>query len=248
MSKDVTYFHLKRAIESGKECFLCSLEDEIERKYMDTYLSELVMEASSRQKIIESRGFCNSHSYKMLIAASKPESSDGHGMALVVKSVIEQLIQDLNRQKSHRKEDFHWMLVNKNKCPACIHLVDFMEMYVKSVVEFLSSNDEEFLKLFKGSKGLCIPHFVTLMHVTEETTRNKNSGLIETLIEVEEKNLSRLIAELSEYVRRQSYEFSDKDRVAVEDIVVRSVEKIAGRRGAKPFLLQKSRGTMFKNE
>jgi hypothetical protein len=233
MTVDVTYLHLKRAIESNKECFLCALEDEIERKYIDTYLYELVMDASSRQKIVESKGFCNHHSYKMLIATSKPGSSNGHGMALVMQSVTEQLIQDLHKQKSHHRDDFHKMLANVKKCPACTHLADFMEMYTKRVVELLSSNHEEFLKLFKESKGLCIPHFVILMHVIEEIVPDRSRSIIETITEIEEKNLQRLNSELAEYVRRQSYEFSEKDRASVEDIVLRSVEKITGRRGVK---------------
>jgi len=82
MSVDIAYLRIKRVIGNGEECFLCALENEIERKYTDTYLSELVMDASSREKIVESRGFCNHHYYKMLIAATKPGSPDGHGMAL----------------------------------------------------------------------------------------------------------------------------------------------------------------------
>jgi len=47
------------------------------------------MNAKAREKVVESMGFCNHHSYKMLIAASKPESPDGHGIALIAKSIIE---------------------------------------------------------------------------------------------------------------------------------------------------------------
>lgn len=50
MSIDTTYFRLERIIGSGAECFLCLLEDEIERKYFDAYLSELVMDAKVREK------------------------------------------------------------------------------------------------------------------------------------------------------------------------------------------------------
>jgi hypothetical protein len=44
VSVDVAYLRIKRLIECYEECFLCALEDELETKYMDTYLSELVME------------------------------------------------------------------------------------------------------------------------------------------------------------------------------------------------------------
>jgi hypothetical protein len=209
------------------------LEDEIERKYMDTYLSELVMDASSREKVIESRGFCNHHFYKMLIAASKPGSPDGHGIALVNESIVDKLIQDLHKQKSHHIDYLHKLLASENKCPACIHLAEFSRMYVEKIVELLLSGNEEFLKLLKESKGFCIPHFVTLVHVTKETMPSQSQEIVKTLMEIEAKNLRRLNSELAEYVKRQSYEFSEKDRSAVADIVPRSIEKIAGRRGMK---------------
>ncbi|MGC9095003.1 MAG: DUF6062 family protein [Candidatus Bathyarchaeia archaeon] len=229
MSADVTYFRIERMIKSGVECFLCALEDEIERKYIDAYLSELVMDAKSREKLIESGGFCNHHFHRMLAIAIRPESSDGHGIALIAQSIIEKTVQDLQKQKKHSKEAFH----QKTECPACTHLVNMMKIYTKKIVELLASRDEEFLSLFKDSKGLCIPHFKTLLKTLEDATPNKNQDVINTIIEVEEKDFSRLKSELSEYVRRQSYEFSDEDRRAVEDALWRSIQKIVGRRGVK---------------
>jgi len=230
---DIVYLRIKRLIGCDEECFLCALEEEIESKYVDTYLSELVMDSSSRQKIIESRGFCNHHFYKMLIAASKPGSSDGHGVALVNKSVVEQLIQDLHEQKSQHIGDVNKLLATENKCPACIHLSEFSKMYTTKVVELLSSDNEEFLKLLKKSKGFCIFHFVRLVQATKDVAPTQSQKVIKTLTEIEEKSLRRLNSELDEYVKRQSYEFSEKDRAAVADIVPRSVEKIAGRRGVR---------------
>ena len=233
MGVDIAYLRIKRVIGNGEECFLCSLEDEIENKYADTYLSELVMDASSRDKIIESRGFCNHHFYKMLIAANKPGSPDGHGIALVNESIVDKLIQDLHKQKSHHIDNLHKLLATENKCPACIHLAEFSRMYAEKIVELLSSDSEEFLKLLKESKGFCIPHFVTLVQVARDVAPTQSQKIIKTLMEIEEKNLRRLNSELAEYVKRQSYEFSEKDRSAVADVVPRSVEKIAGRRGMK---------------
>lgn len=229
MSVDVTYFRIERLIKSGTECFLCALEDEVERKYIDAYLSELVMDSSAREKIVKSMGFCNNHFYKMLIAASKPESSDGHGVALITQNIIEKLIQDLHKQKKKRKEAFH-QLERERNCPACAYLTNFIEIYNKKAAELLVSNHKEFLQLFKNSKGLCIPHFIALLDAVEEATPDESRKAIEAVVEVEEKNLRRLNSELSEYVKRQSYEFTDKDRSAVEDAVWRSVQKIVGRR------------------
>ena len=232
MNLDIAYFRIKRAIECEEECFLCVLEDEIERKFVDTYLSELVMDASARNKIIESRGFCNYHFYKMLIAANKPGSSDGHGIALIANSVVEQLLLDM-RKLSRYKNAFRNMLSSEEKCPACIHLAAFTYMYIQKVIELFSLQDEAFMKLFKESKGLCIPHFAALTRTIEEKSAGQAQNVIKIIIEVEEKNLGRLNSELAEYIRRQSYEFSEQERRAVEDVVWKSVGKLVGRHGLR---------------
>ena len=228
----ITYLRLKRAIEKNSECFLCDLETEIELKYLNNYLQELVMDSKARERIIQSRGFCNNHSYKILIEACKPTSSDGHGIALIMQSVTERLIQDIPEQKNFRKNDFSKVLAYAEKCPACIHLADFMKIYIEKAAELLTSSDD-FLKLFKESKGLCVPHFTTLTCAAVNVEPDQSRRILAILCEVEKKNLQRLNSELAEYVRRQSYEFSEKDRAAVANVLLRSVEKIAGKRGMK---------------
>lgn len=229
MSVDVTYFRIERMIKSGAECFLCALEDEIESKYIDAYLSEFVMDAKAREKLVESMGFCNHHFYRMLITATKPESSDGHGIANIAQSIIEKLLQEFQKQKKQRREFF--TQTKMHKCPACAHMSNLMEIYDRKILELLSSRDEEFLKLLKDSKGLCIPHFITLLKTLEDTMHNQNQDVIDVIFEVEEKSFRRLKSELSEYIRRQSYEFSNEDRRAVEDVLLRSIQKIVGRWG-----------------
>ncbi|MEM3578545.1 MAG: DUF6062 family protein [Candidatus Bathyarchaeia archaeon] len=230
MSIDVTYFRIERIIKSGAECFLCALEDEIEGKYIDAYLSELVMDAKSREKLAESGGFCNHHFYRMLITAIKPESSDGHGVALITKSIIEKLLQDFQKRKKRNREFFPQA---KRSCPACAHMANLMEIYNRKILELLSSRNEEFLKLLMDSKGLCIPHFMTLLKTLEDAMHNQNQDVIDAIFEVEEKSFRRLKSELSEYIRRQSYEFSNEDRRAVEDVLLRSIQKMVGRRGSR---------------
>jgi hypothetical protein len=229
MSVDVTYFRIERMVKSDAECFLCALEDEIERKYIEAYLSELVMDPKARERLVEGGGFCNHHFYRMLAVATRPESSDGHGIALIAQSIIEKIVQDLQKQRKRGKEVFRQTI----ECPACTHLANLMEIYNRKILELISSRNEEFLKLFKNSKGLCTPHFALLLKIIQDTMHSQSQEIIKTIIDVEEKNFSQLKSELSEYIRRQSYEFSDKDRKAVEDVLLRSVQKVVGRRGIK---------------
>jgi hypothetical protein len=217
MSTTITYLRIKRAIEKGSECFLCELETEIEQKYLDTYLQELVMDYKAR--------------YKILIEAIKPTISDGHGIALIMQSITKQLIQDISEQKNLRKDAFYKIIANEKKCPACTHITESIEVYIKKAAELLVTSDE-ISKLFKDSKGLCIPHFAALVCTAESVEANQRRDVLGILSEVEKENLIRLHSELAEYVKRQSYEFSEKERAAVANILLRSVEKVAGRRGA----------------
>ena len=135
----------------------------------------------------------------------------------------------MQKQRKRGKEVFR----QTTECPACTHLANLMEICDRKIVELVCSRNKEFLKLFKNSKGLCTPHFALLLKMIQDTMSSQSQEIIKTIIDVEEKNFSQLKAELSEYVRRQSYEFSDKDRKEVEDVLLRSVQKIAGRRGVK---------------
>ncbi|MGB9841840.1 MAG: DUF6062 family protein [Candidatus Bathyarchaeales archaeon] len=226
---------MKRAVGSSEECFLCKLEEEIENKYVNDYLSELVMDSAARQKIIENRGFCNYHFYKMLTAASKPTSPDGHGIALINKSIIEALIEDFRKRKAQQISNFDKLLATENSCPVCVHIAHFSERYISKTLELISSGNEDFLSILEKSKGFCIPHFVMLIH-NATTLPFQNQKIINTLIEVEEKNLRRLQSELAEYIKRQSYEFSEKDRAAIAGIVTRSVKKLTGKLGIEKEL------------
>lgn len=230
ISFDVAYLRIKRAIGGEEECFLCRLEEEIESKYVNDYLSELVMDSAARQKIIESKGFCNYHFYKLLTAASKPASSDGHGIALINKSIIEALLRDFHKQKVLQVSSCDKMLATENSCPICVYIAQFSERYANKILELISSENEEILNNLKKSRGFCIPHFVMLIHKTA-VLPFQNQKIVNTLTELEEKNLRSLHSELAEYIRRQSYEFSEKDRAAIASIVTRSVKKISGRLG-----------------
>jgi hypothetical protein len=233
---DIFYLKVKRAAESGKECYLCLLEDKIQRRYIDAYLLELVMNASSRQKVIESRGFRNHHYYKMLIAATKPESPDGHGIALINGSVVGAPIQDLQKQKRNlNADDLYKLVADENKCPVCVHLFEFSKMYAEEIIKLLSPNNGV-LGAFEGVERL----LRSPLSLAKEVASMDSQKAVRTLIEIKEKNLRRLSSRLAEHVRKQSYEFSEKYREDVSSAMPGSLEKISGRRGIKLLINRKT--------
>ncbi|MBS7615617.1 hypothetical protein KEJ45_00235 [Candidatus Bathyarchaeota archaeon] len=68
----------------------------------------------------------------------------------------------------------------------------------------------------------------------EKSMHDQSQGIVQIIIEVEEKNFRQLNLTLSDYIKKQSYEYSDIDRKSMEAVPLRSVQKITGRRGMKP--------------
>jgi hypothetical protein len=230
MAYNVIYFRLKEAIEKNSaECFLCSLESQAEQRYLNNYLQELVMDSKARETIIHSRGFCNNHSYQLLNTALKPASSDGHAVALIMRSIIESVIDEFPK-KGEGKYNFFKMLTNPGKCPACCHIEENMKRYVSEVIDLII-NSEEFFRSYKESRGVCMPHFATLISATQELEPNEAKKILEILYAVEWKTLLQIQSGLSEYISRQSYEFSERERAEKAGVLLRSIKTNVGRRG-----------------
>jgi hypothetical protein len=252
MKSGIGRVYIRQALQKAENCFLCYLEDRFEQRYIDNYLSELVMDPGEREKIIESRGFCNYHFYKMFVFSTNPSSSDGHGMALILESVAEQILDDVKSQQQakstgsrrprlHRKRgscsittsELLKTIAQQAKCPACDHVSTMIQIYT---VDFLHevTEDEEILKLYDSSRGMCVPHYVIASLVA---SRYEGFGpALERIIDKQIQLLKRTHTDLTEYIKKQDYHFSQKDRVGTEKTVGESLVRVAGRRGVERTL------------
>jgi len=253
--KEIGWNYIHEALSDAEDCFLCHLESTFERSFIDSYLSEHVMDAKTRQKVIESRGFCNYHFYKMFASTSKPISGDGLGMALTLKSVAEQLLEDIKGQQNikfpHSK---HWFLNLRNnersilalklsriisnefKCPACNHVSEMIQIYIEAFLRGISL-DENLWKLYESSNGMCIPHYAVVLQVAANLSGEKFAPLMKKLAEKQIQTLERALNKLSEYVEKQDYQFSSEERAKTEKTIGESLTKVVGKRGTERTLM-----------
>jgi len=252
--KGIMHVRISQALEKEENCFLCHLEGRLEQRFIETYLGELVMDPKARERIVESRGFCNYHSYKMFVSASDPASEDGLGMALILKSVTEQLLEDV---KDHKNIKFlgtkTWKLNLKRsagsihnirlskpvsnvvECPACDHVSKMMRLYIEG---FLSEiiQDEEIWKLYDKSKGMCMPHYIITLCVATSISNGEFEQVIKKLIEKQIQTLESLQKDLSEYIKKQDYRFSSREKAEVEESIGRGLKQLVGKRGIEKTL------------
>jgi hypothetical protein len=247
--KDIGWVYIREALEKAETCFLCHLENRFEQRYVENYLDELVMDAGAREKIIESRGFCNYHFYKMFASSANPASSDGLGMALILKSVTEQLFEDVTvdlrigvespqrtgfdlrgRFRSSSAPSYLRTVSNQENCPACDHVSEIMRIYITEFVQKLEE-DNEIKELFNKSRGLCIPHYVMTLHIISKLYSKKSPHTAKTITDKQLQVLEELQNNLSVYIERQDCRFSDKERTGTEKAVGESLVEVVGRRG-----------------
>jgi len=252
--KGIMHVRISQALEKGENCFLCHLEGRLEQRFIETYLSELVMDPKAREEIVESRGFCNYHSYKILVSATNPTSEDCLGMALILKSVTEQLLEDV---KDHKNIKFVgtklWKLdlkrsvgsvhdirlskpvSNEVECPACDHVSKMMMLYIEGFLSEITQ-DEEMWRLYDKSKGMCMPHYVMTLCVATSISNGEFEPVIKRLIEKQIQALERLQKDLSEYIEKQDYRFSSRERARTEESVGRGLKQLVGKRGTEKTL------------
>jgi hypothetical protein len=247
--KGIGWVYIREALEKAETCFLCHLENRFEQRYIDNYLDELVMDVGARERIVESRGFCNTHFYKMLASSTNPASSDGLGMALILKSVTEQLFEDVTadlrigvesprrssfdlrrRFRSSSASSYLRTVSNQENCPACDHVSEIMRIYITEFLQELKE-DNEIKELFNKSRGLCIPHYVMTLHIISRLHSKKSPHTAKTIVDKQLQVLEGMQNDLSVYIERQDYRFSNKERAGTRKAVGENLAKVVGRRG-----------------
>lgn len=112
-------------------------------------------------------------------------------------------------------------------CPACAHVASMEEINIHEVLAHLE--DEDFLARLRGSPGLCLPHFLKVVQAAAGPAPATGERL-EALIKIQLDQVRQLRRELSEYLRKHSYEYAHEPKGAEQTSPRRAVEKMVGSR------------------
>ena len=254
MEKSVGSIYIREALQKAQTCFLCYLENRFENRYIENYLSELVMDSKERTKIAKSRGFCNYHFHKVFRISRNPATEDGLGIAFTLRTVTEELLNDV---KAHRnlkpatvkrsKLQFNrssgsvsipnliTVVANQTECPACEHVSTMMQTYIEDFLHSLTA-DKGFLKLYDESAGLCIPHYIAVLFIASRVYDAKLALSAKRIVEKQIQALGKVRRNLSDYIEKQDYHFSEKERLETEGFLSESLARVVGRQGVERIL------------
>lgn len=204
-------------------CILCRLTGETTHRYLETFKDETFTDVSVRAKLRNSRGFCNTHTWRLVqMGASLPLAQAYRD---IITDEIEQLENDGGRQ---RQRWFH----PKNgealsPCPACQQSNEALTRFVFSLRQALP--DPSFYTLFLSSHGLCLPHFhlsCTLKPLTASET------WLPQLRKAQLTIIQQLEAQLSELIRKHDYRYKNEARGIEMTSWQRAAGLVSGEKGS----------------
>ncbi|MEM2130088.1 MAG: DUF6062 family protein [Candidatus Bathyarchaeia archaeon] len=230
--KNLLTVKIFEAIKKSEGCPLCYLWLKVEEQYMDfLLLNEASMSSKVRNEVVAAKGFCNRHAHLLYKTAYKGGTEDGLGYAIYMKDIIEIInkqLEPLTKQSRNlgdlKKKIFpHWRkqkqtylllfdivehVIERQQCPVCKHLQSMDKINQHTLIQMLEV--EEFQKEFKSSKGLCLPHFMSAIRILGQNKLKNPSTVAKALIETEKGNLQLVEHYLSEFIRKQSWDFREE--------------------------------------
>lgn len=245
---DILTFNLTRAFQNA-ECPICYLKRAYEARYIFTLLWENVNDGDTRARFVTALGFCREHAWQ-LVETERDKFGGGLGTGILYEDLthrarqgladlrqreelvarvnwLEHVRQALSRRLGHRvlyrsKMRFPQSLVAQVECRVCQIGRETESSYVEALGKACA--DEEFRERYRASVGLCLPHLRAVI----EATHHPPTRVF--LIETAEAKLETLAHQLSEYLRKQIWDYRDEPKIAEEQSAwMRAVEFFVGK-------------------
>lgn len=235
-SKFIAYFQLLDAF--GKVgCPVCSLVEQGALKALDGLLYEQVNDPYTRDRLLESHGFCNWHAWML-----PGIHNSALGVALIYRHLLQETLEHLKAASQAVRPRGRWQRLwerltgsreeplpvlawrrKKTSCYLCTFARRSEHDYLRTILEFLG--EAEFAEAFTRSAGLCLPHLYAAMAI------DRDHPNLRTLLAMHEKRWQDLRWELEEFARKFDYRYADEARGRESSSWHRVLDVFVGRAG-----------------
>jgi len=191
------------AWKENSGCPLCSLMSRMEKKHVEYFLGNSVMNPETRVEVNKT-GFCPKH-FSML-----PEAGHPHHLGLICHTHIQQRKKEIEKKLSALKRntsvktvsDFNkFITISTDSCMICDSLKTDIQRYTYTAV-ILFFREKEFRDLFINSSSLCIRHISDLLVTASEILKKKElKEFINAAADTAVKQMNLLENEILNYTR-----------------------------------------------
>lgn len=235
-SKYITYFELLDAFKQ-EGCPVCARLEEGAAKALDGLMYEQVNDPITRDRLVESHGFCNWHAWM-----SAGISNSALGVALIYRHLLEETLAHLQGAAGAIRPRGRWRRVagrllgfkeeplpildwrrRKTRCYLCTFAQRAEHDDLKTLLDFLG--EPEFAEAFGKSSGLCLPHLYAAMRI------GRDHPQLPALIALHRERWKDLVWELEEFARKFDYRYADEAKGRESSSWHRVLELFVGRVG-----------------
>lgn len=200
-------------------CPLCRLGQASANRHLTSLIYDSVNDISLRATLRDSLGYCKEHAWLLpgagdsaplgiavvhrdllnTIRKRLAESSYGKSRRNSLKAAVTGAIGLDHRLPREAKTARY--LPQTAPCPACARRDEAEKLALKSVGEALARQDADMIAALQQSEGLCLSH----LRLALETARNREA--FDTLVAIAQTQLSGLIQDLDEFIRKSDHRF-----------------------------------------
>ncbi len=220
-----SYFEILDACtEPG--CVICRLGQRSAQRHLTSLIYDGVNDIPLRATLRDSYGYCHEHAWLL------PDSGESAplGIAIVHRDMLNTLRARLGQEnfsKSQRTSlraavadafspgatsgaQANQHLPPKAPCPACAQQQEAEHLAFASLLEALDKNDQPMQAALESSEGLCIPHLRQALDAAH------SQQAFDTLVEITRTQLTSLINDLDEFIRKNDHRFRD-EKISTEE-------------------------------
>jgi hypothetical protein len=234
-TRTASFYDLRDAL-TQPGCAVCRLKADSAERFLDGLLWESVNDPARRDEIRQSLGFCHEHSWMLA------RSGASLGVAIVLRDVLQSVVEATenapfqrlpfwrrvrealwSKQPATAMAQLVARLTPQKPCGACAWAEKMEGIYLNTLVGNLLDGGG-LLAVYQASEGLCLPHFrQTLAHVRSE-------AVSEALVSAQRAAWERLVAHLSESIRKTDHRFQHEPWGEEAGAWLRAIAALAGAR------------------
>ncbi len=233
-SKFIAYFQLLDAFKEPG-CPVCTRLEQGALKALDGLMYEQVNDPFTRDRLVESHGFCNWHAWMLPTV-----HNSALGVALIYRHLLQETLEHLQAAGREIRPRGRWQRLwerltgsreellpiltwrsQKKPCYLCTFARRSEEDDLGTIFDFLG--EAEFAEAFTQSAGLCLPHLYAAMAV------GRDHPNLRKLLAIHEKRWQDLLWELEQFARKFDYRYVDEAKGRESSSWHRALDAFVGR-------------------